>query len=90
MPLTHVCIWDEKTGYRHITVEEACQIFPYGVPAESGKLVCELCGQYVGLTKPGSYARHFRHTSADQKKYVKIEPKYMIGLKTGMMPIQCQ
>lgn len=94
MPLTHVCIWDEKTGYRHITVEEACQIFPYGVPAESGKLVCELCGQYVGLTKPGSYARHFRHTSADQKKICEDRAQIYDRIKNGYdahpMPIKIE
>ena len=50
MPLTHVCVWDSKIGYRRITVEEACKMYPYGASARSGHFVCELCAQNVLLT----------------------------------------
>lgn len=77
MPLTHVCVWDNKDGYRQITIEEAAQMYPYGVSANRGIFVCSLCAQNVGLTAPGANVRHFRHTSAAQKKNVKIELKHM-------------
>ena len=53
MPLTHVCVWDSKIGYRRITVEDACKMYPYGASARSGHFVCELCAQNVLLTAPG-------------------------------------
>ena len=56
MPLTHVCVWDSKIGYRRITVEEACKMYPYGASARSGHFVCELCAQNVLLTAPGMNA----------------------------------
>lgn len=43
MPLTHVCVWDSKIGYRRVTVEEACEMYPYGASARIGHFVCELC-----------------------------------------------
>ena len=42
MPLTHVCVWDNKDGYRQITIEEAAQMYPYGVSANRGIFVCWL------------------------------------------------
>ena len=54
MPLTHVCVWDNKDGYRQITIEEAAQMYPYGVSANRGIFVCSLCAQNVGLTAPGA------------------------------------
>lgn len=69
MPLTHVCVWDSKIGYRRVSIDEACAMYPYGtVRASSGHFVCELCAENVCLTAPGAYARHFRHDSASQNK----------------------
>ena len=68
MPLTHVCVWDGKAGYRRVSIEEACSMYPYTVAANRGIFVCSLCAQNVGLTAPGANVRHFRHTSAAQKK----------------------
>lgn len=68
MPLTHVCVWDNKAGYRRVSIEEACSMYPYTVAANSGIFVCSLCAQNVGLTASGIKVRHFRHTSAEQKK----------------------
>ena len=51
-----------------ITVDEAIRIFPEGVAARSGLFMCELCGQYVLLTREGEKARHFRHSSAEKSK----------------------
>ena len=69
MPLTHVCIWDARIGYRRVSIDEACAMYPYGtVRASSGHFVCELCAENVCLTAPGAYARHFRHDSASQNK----------------------
>lgn len=68
MSLTHVCVWDDKTGYRRITIDEACKLYPYGVSARSETFVCELCGQTVCLSSPGCNARHFRHNSVEEDK----------------------
>lgn len=59
--LTHVCHWT-KHGWKRITAEEAAREYPEGtVSARSGLFMCELCNQYVTLTKPGKNQRHFRH-----------------------------
>ncbi len=68
MPLTHVCVWDSKIGYRRITVEEAVEMYPYGVSARSGHFVCELCAQNVLLTAPGLNTQHFRHDPSSPNK----------------------
>lgn len=68
MPLTHVCVWDSKIGYRRVTIEEARKIHPHGARASSGFFVCELCAQNVCLTAPGVNVQHFRHDSAAQTK----------------------
>ena len=71
MSLTHICIWDANKGYRHITLEEACNIPEYKyrtVRAEEGVFVCELCAQRVCLTAPGKQRRNFRHNSTSEKK----------------------
>ena len=61
MPLTHVCVWDSTIGYKRVSVEEACLLYPCGVSARSGHFVCELCAQNVMLTAPGLNIQHFRH-----------------------------
>lgn len=68
MPLTHVCVWDSKIGYRRVTIEEACERYPYGASARSGHFVCELCAQNVLLTAPGINIQHFRHDPATPNK----------------------
>ena len=68
MPLTHVCVWDSTIGYRRISVEDAGEMYPYGVSARSGHFVCELCAQNVLLTMPGLNAQHFRHDPSSPNK----------------------
>lgn len=70
MPLTHVCVWDSKIGYRRVTVDEASVLYPYEVPSNSGHFVCELCAQNVGLSKAriDTGKRYFFHSSASQNK----------------------
>lgn len=68
MPLTHVCVWDGKAGYRRVSIEEACSMYPYTVSANSEIFVCSLCAQPVCLTAPGIQRRNFRHNSATQNK----------------------
>ncbi len=68
MPLTHVCVWDSTIGYRRISVEEAVEMYPYGVSAASGHFVCELCAQNVLLTAHGINAQHFRHDPSSPNK----------------------
>ena len=72
MPLTHVRVWEPKTGYRPVEVEEASLMYPYEtVPADCrSRFVCELCAQNVGFTKPrkGTGTRHFYHSRGEQDK----------------------
>lgn len=67
--LNHVCIWSEK-GWKRITAEEASSSHPDrgGVSYRSGLFRCDLCGQYVGLTKKGKYVSHFRHSDDELSK----------------------
>lgn len=90
MSLTHVCVWDGKAGYRRVSIEEACSMYPYTVAANRGIFVCSLCAQNVGLTAPGANVRHFRHTSAAQKKSVKIVHKHMYGPARDIIAIRCR
>ncbi len=83
MPLTHVCVWDGKNGYRRVTIEEASKMYPYGVSANRGIFVCSLCAQNVGLTAPGANIRHFRHTSAAQKKECEDRAQAYAKISTG-------
>lgn len=56
-------------GWKPITAEEAARLHPGGtVSAHSGLFMCELCGQYVLLTRGGKQQRHFRHSSSDKRK----------------------
>lgn len=70
MPLTHVCVWDSKIGYRRVTVDEANELYPYEVPSSRGHFVCELCAQNVGFSKArvDTGTRYFFHSSAAQNK----------------------
>lgn len=96
MPLTHVCVWDSKTGYRRVTVEEACEMYPYGASARSGHFVCELCAQNVLLTAPGMNVQHFRHDPASPNKecderQASFDPNYgrsLRALNSHIMPLR--
>ncbi len=92
MPLTHVCVWDCKNGYRQITIEEASKKYPYRVSASQGIFICSLCGQNVGLTAAGSNVRHFRHTSAAQRKEcedrAQAYARASIGYDSHPMPLR--
>lgn len=96
MPLTHVCVWDSKIGYRRVTVEEACEMHPYGASARSGYFVCELCAQNVLLTAPGANIQHFRHDPASPNKecderQVHFDPTYgrsLRSLNSHIMPLR--
>lgn len=96
MPLTHVCVWDSKIGYRRITVEEACKMYPYGASARSGHFVCELCAQNVLLTVPGMNVQHFRHDPASPNKecderQASFDPNYgrsLRALNSHIMPLR--
>lgn len=96
MPLTHVCVWDSKIGYRRVTVEEACEMYPYGASARSGHFVCELCAQNVLLTAPGINIQHFRHDPATPNKecderQAYFDPTYgrsLRSLNSHVMPLR--
>ena len=96
MSLTHVCVWDNKTGYRRISITEACNKYPYGVEAKSGLFVCELCAQNVLLTNPGENVRHFRHDPSSPNKECEerqqsFDPTYgrsVEGLNSHSLPIR--
>ena len=36
MPLSHVCVWDADIGYKRISLESACKMYPNGASAKSG------------------------------------------------------
>lgn len=83
MPLSHVCVWDADIGYKRISLESACKMYPNGASAKSGYFVCELCAQNVLLTAPGVNVRHFRHDPSSPIKSVMsarlISIPYMAG-----------
>ena len=33
MPLSHVCVWDADIGYKRISLESACKMYPNGASA---------------------------------------------------------
>ena len=69
MPLNHVSMWTDETGWQPITEQEATKLHPGGsVSASSGLFKCCLCEQYVSFTKEGNKKRHFRHNKAEQDK----------------------
>ena len=98
MPLTHVCVWDSKIGYHRITVEEACELYPYEVSASGGHFVCELCAQNVGFSKArvDTGTRYFFHSSATQNKVcedrqlqlAKAGGRYLNALNSYVMPLR--
>ena len=96
MPLTHVCVWDSQIGYRRVSVEEACQMYPNGASARSGCFVCELCAANVLLTAPGVNVQHFRHDPAAPNKecderQAYFDPTYgraLRGLNSHVMPLR--
>ena len=77
MALEHVSIWEPESGYRHISIEEAEVIYPEGVSSSSRKFACELCGQYVTLTKKGENKQHFRHQPGPDKYCIEKNASYL-------------
>lgn len=67
MALNHVCTW-HKNGWKRITASEAAKTAQYGVSASSGLFMCELCGQYVILTKAGLRDPYFKHSKSEEDK----------------------
>lgn len=67
MALNHVCTW-HKNGWKRITASEAAKTARYGVSARSGLFMCELCGQYVVLTKAGLRDPYFKHSKSEEDK----------------------
>ena len=65
--LTHVCTWQDSE-WKRITPQEAARLYPQGVKAIERIFWCELCDQYVLLTKHGRQAVHFRHSSSEENK----------------------
>lgn len=96
MPLTHVCVWDSEIGYRRVSIEEACELYPYGASASSGYFVCELCAQNVLLTAPGVNIQHFRHDPSSPNKecderQAYFDPTYgrsLRGLNSHVIPLR--
>lgn len=96
MPLTHVCVWDPEIGYRRVSIEEACELHPYGASASSGCFVCELCAQNVLLTAPGVNSQHFRHDPSSPNKecderQTYFDPTYgqsLRGLNSHVIPLR--
>ena len=65
--LTRVCTW-KNAEWIQITAQEAAISYPQGVAAEEHIFWCELCGQYVLLTRKGRNEQHFRHSSGEENK----------------------
>lgn len=70
--LTHICMWSDK-GWKRITAEQAAEQaakrhLEGTVSAHSGLFMCELCGQYVGLTAGRKNRRYFYHSSYEKSK----------------------
>lgn len=98
MALTHVCMWDPRVGYRRVSIDEACALYPHGVSARSGHFVCKLCAANVLLTAPGANVQHFRHdpTSPNkecderQSSFDENYGRSFIGLCSHIMPFRIQ
>lgn len=96
MPLSHVCVWDADIGYKRISLESACKMYPNGASAKSGYFVCELCAQNVLLTAPGVNVRHFRHDPSSPNKecderQAHFDPLYgrrLRNLNSHLMPLR--
>ena len=69
--LNHVCVWS-ASGWKKVTVEEIIEQNPYGgISARSGLLMCELCGQYVTLTRGPKISPYFKHSKSEDDKSCK-------------------
>ena len=69
--LNHVCVWS-ASGWKKVTVEEILEQNPYGgISARSGLLMCELCGQYVTLTRGPKISPYFKHSKSEDDKSCK-------------------
>ncbi|MCD8049984.1 MAG: hypothetical protein LUG52_10435 [Clostridia bacterium] len=66
--LTHVCMWSDN-GWKSVTAEEAAKLHPGGhASANSGLFMCELCGQYVTLTRGDKRKSYFKHSASEANK----------------------
>ncbi len=66
--LTHVCMWKENKWVK-TTAEEVSKLNSgETISAASGLLMCELCGQYVTLTRENIRGPYFKHSSEEQSK----------------------
>lgn len=96
MPLTHVCVWDHRFGYRRITVEEASERYPYTISVKQGFFRCELCAQKIGFTKArvDTGNRHFYHSSGEQDKRCEdrqqLYDRPLLSLNSHTMPIRIE
>lgn len=98
MPLTHVCVWDSKIGYRRVTIEEANEQISHEVPAKNSPFVCELCAQNVGFSKArtDTGTRYFFHSSAEQNKECEDRQiqlsqsgtQQLVSLNSHIMPLR--
>jgi len=68
MSLSHVLMWTEEYGYRHVSESEAGKKYPETVSARSGIFICEICCQPVTFTSGDIRVRHFRHGSTAENK----------------------
>jgi hypothetical protein len=65
--LQHVSMWNGH-GWEQTTITEAVQKCPYGASEKSGLFVCDLCGQFVILTRENVRKPYFKHSSKEKSK----------------------
>ena len=68
--LNHVYMWVDNQ-WKPVKAEEIAKTHPGKISANSGLLMCELCGQIVGMAHGKKNVPHFRHRSKEQDKECK-------------------
>ena len=69
LKLKHVEAWIEGTGWVHVDDPADLDIHAYATVSANRELFrCSECGQYVILTREGSYRRHFKHSKQEREK----------------------
>ncbi len=68
--LNHVYMWADNQ-WKLVKAEEIAKTHPGKISANSGLLMCELCGQIVGMAYGKKNVPHFRHRSKEQDKECK-------------------
>lgn len=63
MALKHVCFWKDG-GWKKVEPTD----FPNRISSKSRMLMCELCGQYVSLSRGEKQIPHFRHSRGEESK----------------------